>query len=934
TSRMTTEKNYFICRNEECKTETNSSGYSVSGGKVIEYIKPKKGQVFSCPHCGSKYREENGNILLVFEEEIIIEGSKGFSDFKTQYETTRIHFKKLILRNINEPDYKGSILSFNKCHIDELVIENVHIISAFYPVVFSNCHIDKVSISNTKISKAELNSYKSLWNFFGLVFFQTTITKSFVTNNSETKIIISGCEVKCSLDFSKNSEVDLALIHNEHDPKIKADKNSVVKPLFEVTDRAPAVKEKKIKTSGKIISNIDIDELHVDPDVIKLSVLKNCTIHKLVFEEGTDIKGRLEFKNCVIENMQNQPSCFEKDLVFLGCTFSCEFILKRLSFKKSLVFELCTFKTNSMFNELKIEEDLYLNYSVFKKGLSVSGVRCGGYVKCEINTIQNIINFEDNVVAKDVNLSFINSADSIVLFHNEINGYLFLTQITTKGKLDINMLNGEALTIDDIAIDASVEINNLVLKNDLKITRMVVSDDANFFFTKIEGSLFLFRSSFKKDFLAYDLESKLNMFMNNDFKGNGSFNSCTFRQQTWTSRNLFHDSLNWTSIHAYNTSFNDNYLFGSFTIDKTEANDIIMDHNFTAQDIEINNSKVNDITVNDNVSEQKFNFKYLKSFDIAVNNNTANQEFEVFDIKANNFNFNDNKIGQGFSMSKSELTDIKFFDNQLNDDLLINNSRVKDIFINNNTSKKGFKLSYLLAFDIEINNNSARQNFEILEMKANNFSFNDNKIKKEFSLKNSELKDAKFYDNLVNEDFVMNDSITRDIYLVRNQTDKELVLNYATSNDLLFTGNDVPLVRFLNSFFAEITLSECKKVETALFDDISASKNIKITGNAFLKDLSLNKCKSEGDLHLTDNKIGENLIINNSTTNDIYLDRNQVKKELRLNYATSNDVLFTGNDVPLVRFLNSFFAEINISECKNVENAIFVNVTATSNFNT
>ena len=146
TRRMTTEENYFICRNENCKTEPNSSGDSVSGGKVFNYAQPEKGQGYSCPHCGSKYREENGNILLVFEKEIIIEGSKGFSDFRTQYETNRIHFKKLILRNINESDYKGKGFLFNKCRIDELVIENVNIVSAFFPVIFSNCRIDKSAL--------------------------------------------------------------------------------------------------------------------------------------------------------------------------------------------------------------------------------------------------------------------------------------------------------------------------------------------------------------------------------------------------------------------------------------------------------------------------------------------------------------------------------------------------------------------------------------------------------------------------------------------------------------------------------------------------------------------------------------------------------------------------------------------------------------------
>lgn len=543
---MTGEKNYFICRNEDCKTETINPEDKLQGGKVVDYISSEKDPTFDCKHCKTKYREENGIILLVFEDEKVIESENDFKSLNSQYETNRIHFTKLVLKNIKELDYNGRTFLFNKCHIDDLVIEDIEIESPYYPIIFSECNIGNIRITKSKISKANRNTPKSLWSFFGMVFFQTKIVQSFTINDCETSIAISGCSVNCAIDISKKSKVDLAMIHSQQKPELKEDAES---------------EDPK-----------SIEELHIDPDSKNESILENCSIGKLIFEEGASIKGKLVFKNCLIESIQGEPYCFEQDLVFLNCTFKDELILKRLSFKKSLIIEICTFEANATFSEIKIEEDIYINYSAFMEGLLVSNVKCGGYIKCQINTIKHKTRFEDNVVAKDISFKFINSDNSITLYRNEITGYLLLNHSDTKGELHIHMLYADVLEIEDFTIGSSVTLEQSVLKNEVRIRRMDVKEAVKFSLTKV-GILFnLHRSSFRKTVTAKFLEARVNNFANIEVKGSTTFSSCTFDKQT-TSQNLLHGPLLWDTMHAYNSSFNNNYFLDDFLIQKCKIED-------------------------------------------------------------------------------------------------------------------------------------------------------------------------------------------------------------------------------------------------------------------------------------------------------------------------------------------------------------------------
>ena len=780
---MSSEKKYFICRNEQC----NPDG-STDGGMVFPYKPPQKGKPFICPYCESEYIEEDDNILYkaiikkeeiffngnmlfqtrVIYEEIVLESGADYKSFIDQYESNHVYFPRLVLKNIKEPDYKGLKFSFNKCRIDELIIEDVDISATHYPILFSDCVIDNVRISNSKIIRTNRNSYKSLWSFFGINFFNTEITKSFSIDRCESSLMISSCQVKCPLVFSKRSKVDLALIHNKNNPEIKADKGSAVTQLFKVAGRSTSASVKEIKTTGTTIRDINIDELHVDPDTEKISILENCAVRKLVFESGSSISGKLLFKNCFIESIQHTPYCFEQDLVFQGCTINDELLLTRSNFNQSLIFEFCSFEENAIFNDLKIEDDFQLSYSTFKKGLFFSGNKCGNYFKCHINTIQGEINFEDNVVVRDANFRAIRSNSKIAMYHNEIAGYLFLRQINIKGELGINMLYADALTINNTSIEGSFIFTNSSFKNDLSIRRIKIKGVTNFTDNLFGGRISLDRSSFANIFQAISLKSRINSFVNIDFKTDCTFNSCTFSQQAFTSRNIYGGKFNWDIMDTHNISFSANYLQEGLAINTAEAKDISINKNVSLQGIEINNSKANDITLNDNLIHEHLKIINTHTDDIFIEQNEVHNELvlnytisndlifkgnttnflklfkssftevilseckEIGDTEmsrlsvSRSFTISDNIFlkeiylslcnikralviehnkAENFTLIKSETGFVHYFRNYLSANMLIDESKTENIIIHESQLLAELKLSNLKSKKIEIDNN-------------------------------------------------------------------------------------------------------------------------------------------------------------------------------------------------------------------------------------
>ena len=297
---MSEEKKYFICRNGECQKDSEG----IDGGMVFQYEITENENAFVCPNCKSKYIEIDNTIFyyavidneeitfdgkkllqnIEINEETVIASSNDFSKLTNQFESNRIYFPRLVLKNIDEPDFQGKKIAFNNCLINELIIEDVNITSAYYPILFSGCVINKIRISNSKVRKTNLNNYKSLWSFFGISFFNTTIFDDFKIEKSETRLMISNCGIKCPVQFSKSSKIELALIDNQDNLEIKEDEDSNVTQLLETIGKSPSASKKKISINGTAIQNISIDELHIDPDIKTSTVVENCSVYNLIFE--------------------------------------------------------------------------------------------------------------------------------------------------------------------------------------------------------------------------------------------------------------------------------------------------------------------------------------------------------------------------------------------------------------------------------------------------------------------------------------------------------------------------------------------------------------------------------------------------------------------------------------------------------------------------
>ncbi|RLD57231.1 MAG: hypothetical protein DRI97_05820 [Bacteroidetes bacterium] len=808
---MSEENHFFICRNESCKDETNFSGEALSGGKITTYQMPDEGELILCEHCKSEYKLVNGDPQLILGE-IIIESQDANIKFFNQYESNHIHFKKLVLRNIDEADFKGRAISFNHCTIDELIIENVNITSTFYPISFSNCQIGSVSIINSQLIKASRNSYKSLYTFFGIVFFQTEITEGFSIEKSMFSVVVSSCKVKCQIKISQKSKIEIALSNNDHEPVIKTDKGSEVLQLFKITGRDPSKTLKKVTSSGELISDKSIDELHINPDEKNTSTLENCLIKKLIFQDGSSIEGMLHFKNCIIESIENRPNVFEQDLVFLGCTFREKLLVSRSRFKQSLIYELCTFAKGATFNNISIEDDLHLSYSDFKEGLYLAGNKCSGYVKCQVNTMQGKLNLEDNVIGRDVLIKSLNSDDNLIIYHNDIAGYLFLKQLHLKGKADINMLNADALTIEDIAVMQSMEITNSLINNDLSITRMQVKGETNFWFTKVDGLLKLIRSKFEDTIAVYFLESKLNIIANIDVAGEVKFNSCTFSQQTLTNRNLFHGEFNWGTMQTHNLFLSDNYIFDTAEIENIQALNYTIDDNAFVKGLEIKNSHLSEIKLNNN--------------------------FALDYIKLNNL----------------QTDDIFLAGNRITNEIMINHSRSVDLMFNFNTT------AILNLYNSVFANITISECDELGDTNLSNLT-----VSRSFTVKDCIIEKELYMDRC---------KLDQDCLIEYNTASNFRLKNSVTSNIKFFRNFLSDFSSISDTKTGHLDILEVQSFRTWSFKKLE-SQHIRLENNHFKENLELISIKSN-DCYVTDNYVTESILINDATANDLSVVNNVV----------------------------------------------------------
>ena len=844
---MSSETQLTICRNENCKTDNNSTG-----GMVFQYESPDKGKSFFCEYCKSEYIEEDGNILykavtkkeeitfdgkmlfqtIVTYEEIVLESSNDYENFYKQYETNHVYFPRLILKNIKEPDYKGRNFTFSKCRIDELVIEDINIISAYYPISFSECKIGNIRISKSRIIEANRKEYKSLWHYFGINFFNTEISESFTIGKLEAGIMISDCQIHCPVNISGNSKINLAMIHNKKDPSIIVEKKSVVNQLFETKGHDPSVSEKKLITSGKALKDITIEELHIDPDIENKTVLENCIIRKLIYREGSTIRGKLFFKNCYIESIHNEPYCFEQDLIFLSCTFNDELIFSKANYRQSLVVEACLFLKEAGFNDLKIEKDLHLSYTMFTHKLTISCNHVGGYLKSHFIIAQDDIKLSDNVIEREVNFRNVICSNNIELESNEIKGYLFLRQIRLNGNLDINWLGANELTIDDITIYKTLNISNSNLNKDLRLGSMDIKEEAELSMLRINGDFLLTRSSFKMDLQILGCQSNLNVFMNNEFFKDCNLNSNSFHHQGQATRNLIWDSLYWIGMNTKNITIADNYILNEFVANQSNSNNINIDDNLVAKNLELKNTEADDVS---------------------FSNNHIMGGFDIDKVSANDIKINSNHVTESFRLNNTEADDIYIKNNHVGNDLDILFIEINDLFFTNNRAQnfRIFKGSYA---EIDISKCEEIGTAILKNLTSNK----DIYIKECYFLKDLTVESC----NISNKLEIHRTLVPALLNLKSNQADFLDIESTITKNLDISTGS-----------YRQIEINDCKMIGSLSSNNTTVGKDFIINENVFYDDFKILYCKVENDLELKKNEYWGNLFLSNNTVNGSLLQK-------------------------------------------------------------
>lgn len=905
---MSKETNYFICRNEHCTGHEQSSG-----NMIFQYELPSEGDGFTCPVCKSEYIESNGEVYLVSggenQDGVVLKSTEDYEAFYNQFQTNRIYFPRLFLKDINEPDYKGRNMTFSRCLIGELIIEDVEITSAYYPVSFSECSIGKVSIKNTTINEANRKEYKSLWHFFGINFFRTQVIEGFDIERLTSRLMIDDCSIDCEINISGNSKIELALVHNEKDPVIVNDKISDVRHLLEVTGHDTAASGKKITTAGELITSQNIEELSVDPAVEAITVVENSSIQNLTFREGSTVKGKLVFRNCFIGHILNAPYSFEQDIIFFGCIFNEDMIFSKANYMQSFVVEACLFLNEAGFNDLRIENDLHLSYCQFTKNISVACNDIGGYYKSHFVKSQGKYFISDNTIGREANFRNMAISGDLELENNDIKGYIYFRQVVSGGRMEINWLNAGELALDDLVILGTFKLLNSSLNIDLRMKSLIVADHSEVTLTSITGDIMMQRNHFINDMSIVGCNSKMNIFMHNEFRGDFSVNTNEFRQMSQTDHNLIRGSLYWIGMETKDISLDRNHILGEFILKQSSAKDIKVNSNFIYKGLHLNDNQANDFFLDGNLIattiskeelEQAYNdededpkpgftlqFCYAES-DLSIKNNDTPEQLLISQSQADKLSFSNNRT----SYSRVSMGAYR----QLN----INSCRAIDVMaLNNVTVKK----------DVDINDCEFRDTFTIAFCRIeNDFDLSDNIYYDNFNIHHSTISGSL---NLKKGNFKKGLNIAHNSINFAIFEFEELDSVFHFKHNLI-TGNlrigqsESPFGHNRFVFPSAIEMVE-NKVRNATFFKTSFDSHLCFHNNNIENDLSFREISHKMTIDFTGSFIGRSLMIEGTqgseANGDLILDYTFVDKRISFkSYLPSSfsfiNGTFNGFEIP------------------------------------
>ncbi|MEE4257102.1 MAG: hypothetical protein V2I47_08690, partial [Bacteroidales bacterium] len=911
---MSEEVNYFICRNEECKAETNFSGDTLTGGKINAYEPGKTAKILHCEHCDSSYIMMDGEMYL-FIDEIVIESYKDYTDFQQKYEAKKVKTNKLILRNFKIDDIKKKNISFHRCHINELIIENISITSTFYPLSFSECSLEKINVINTRIERAARSSYKSLYNYFGISLIRTHVKKHFSLEKCSLSLCIFASDTRCPIDISGKSKIEFSSLSNIKEPEIRLNRGSEIRYFNEVAGRTPSKRQKKAESKGELVKNVSIEELIINKDITEPSLYENCNIDKLVFESGSNVTGKLTFKNCIIGHVLNVPNSFEQDVQFLGTTFNHKILFSRTRYKQSLIIECCTFKEDVVLNDIKVEEDLHLSYSKLHGGLFISDNNVSGYVKCQVNDFLGEVDIQDNIIGRDILFRYIDCGGDFHAYHNEIKGYFFLRQVNVEGETELSLLNLEAITIDDLKAAKTFQSDDCNLKYDINMTGLEIKGELNFWMLKTKGSIRLSRSSIGEKFTLISTDSSFNLFTNNEIKGISVFSSCNYHKQTYLNRNIFHgevtvqtmnmvnhsmadnlirSGIDLDDLQAFNLYFDDNQVPASLRLKNSKLKDLRINNNEVINDLQLYNCKLDDIYINGNVVLDKYDFNYLQASDMYFSNNIGQL------LSITNGNFSELNCTECFQLGDTNFSRInvdrgmKITDNHVLEEIFLHSCNVgQDLLVEYNTAKNT-KLIKSDTGNIIFHRNFLSEIMNIDQNSAGNLDITESQVQGEFSFTDAEMKDIYIAKNTYNKSLEFKSVNAKNTEISYNSARNDLKIQFTRIQDLILKSCSCKTLEITNNSFSEVRISKCSQIYYCLIYNITVDRDIMIFENEHIGEFKMNICQTGKNIEIEKNAMLEISLLN-TRAGDILFTQNSIAHFLYMNDNIANDIIVTNN---------------------------------------
>lgn len=178
-------------------------------------------------------------------------------------------------------------------------------------------------------------------------------------------------------DSAKNALEAVKLIHPIDEYSFHF-KNCQFKQDLYIKDRAKASDDTfdyfdKSKIDYEFFDcEFENDEIRIGKTNKNITFVGNKPFTKLLNLEGSELNGKIRFRECIFKNINFSNTKFNDLADFWNCTFTLKTIFYKSDFYGNAVFSSATFKENVLFTYTLIDKVIIFRGTTFEKGLDLS----------------------------------------------------------------------------------------------------------------------------------------------------------------------------------------------------------------------------------------------------------------------------------------------------------------------------------------------------------------------------------------------------------------------------------------------------------------------------------------------------------------------------------------------------------------------------------